>query len=64
MSVQLSVKNTIMKDQGASLDDYSGIGLNNTRRRLDLLYPGKYKLVINELTDDNKYEIQLFLILS
>jgi len=64
MSLHLSIKNTIMKDQSASLDDYSGIGLNNTRRRLDLLYPGKYKLVINELTEDNKYEVQLFLFLS
>jgi two-component system LytT family sensor kinase len=64
MTLKLSVKNSIIKDQGASLDEYSGIGLNNTRRRLDLLYPGKYNLLINELTTENEYHVHLFLNLA
>jgi two-component system, LytTR family, sensor kinase len=32
--------------------DNTGIGINNTRRRLDLLYPGKYELIINDKTNE------------
>ena len=44
--LDITVKNSIIKDNNVSLDTNSGIGLVNTRRRLDLLYPGKYKLEI------------------
>jgi two-component sensor histidine kinase len=62
--LDLTVKNTIMKDNSVSLDTNSGIGLVNTRRRLDLLYAGKYKLDINELNADNEYTVHLTLDLS
>ena len=38
-----------------------GIGILNTRKRLDYLYPGKYSLIIRE--DQNLFTVQLQLIL-
>lgn len=43
--------------------DEKGIGLINTRRRLDLLYPGKYILDVTADTHAAKYEINLQLTL-
>jgi len=62
--LDLTVSNSIMKDNGVSLDTNSGIGLVNTRRRLDLLYPGKYKLDINESNAASDYTVHLVLDLS
>jgi len=62
--IYLDVKNSIINDNSVSLDTNSGIGLVNTRRRLDLLYPGKYKLEVSELNADNEYTIHLTLDLS
>ena len=62
--LDLTVKNSIIKDNSVSLDTNSGIGLVNTRRRLDLLYPGKYKLDISELNAANEYTVHLVLDLS
>lgn len=60
----LKVANTIIKEQSNNLEEGNGIGLNNTRRRLDLLYPGKHKLTIDELTVENLYSVHLMLDLS
>jgi LytS/YehU family sensor histidine kinase len=38
-------------------EEWNGIGQDNVRKRLDLLYPGKYKLLINETATE--YEIVL-----
>lgn len=62
--LDLTVRNSIINDNSVSLDTNSGIGLVNTRRRLDLLYPGKYKLEIDELNANNEYTIHLILDLS
>ena len=62
--LDLTVKNSIINDNSVSLDTNSGIGLVNTRRRLDLLYPGKYKLEIDELNANNEYTVHLILDLS
>jgi sensor histidine kinase YesM len=63
-TLDLTIKNSIIKDNSVSLDINNGIGLVNTKRRLDLLYPGKYKLDINELNADNEYTVHLVLDLS
>ena len=62
--LDITVKNSIMKDNNISLDTNSGIGLLNTRRRLELLYPGKYTLEISEMNAGNEYTVHLILDLS
>lgn len=62
--LELFVNNSIVKNSNALADDYGGIGLNNTRRRLHLLYPGKHKLAIEQLNDINEYHLHLTLDLS
>jgi two-component system LytT family sensor kinase len=42
-------------------DASGGIGLNNVRRRLDLLYPGSYKLEIHDKADTYTCELSLIL---
>ena len=59
--LELKVVNTVIKEQSNNLEAGSGIGLNNTRRRLDLLYPDRYTLLINENTAENLYFVHLTL---
>jgi LytS/YehU family sensor histidine kinase len=42
-------------------DTLGGIGLNNVQRRLNLLYPGKYNLVVNDELDTYTVELSLVL---
>ncbi|MHA4894654.1 sensor histidine kinase [Pedobacter sp. PWIIR3] len=58
------LKNFVLEDNSQRLELNSGIGLVNTRRRLALLYPGKYTLSIDERTAENKYIVHLMLDLS
>jgi two-component system LytT family sensor kinase len=62
--LEFSVSNSIIKNQSPVVDDYGGIGLSNTRRRLHLLYPGKHKLVISKSDNINEYLVHLTLDLS
>jgi two-component system, LytTR family, sensor kinase len=62
--LDLMVNNSITKDNSVSLDTNDGIGLVNTRRRLDLLYPGRYKLDINKPDAASEYSVHLILDLS
>ncbi len=59
--LDVSIKNSIIKDNNISLDSNSGIGLQNTRRRLDLLYPGKYILHISRPAAGTEYQVHLML---
>ena len=60
----LKVANTIVEEQNNNLEAGSGIGLNNTRRRLDLLYPDKYTLDLNNDAAAKVYSVLLTLQLS
>jgi two-component system LytT family sensor kinase len=49
------------KKHNNNRDPAGGIGLNNVRRRLNLLYPNKYNLDINDETDTYTVELSLVL---
>jgi two-component system LytT family sensor kinase len=49
------------KKHAFNKDNEGGIGLNNVKRRLDLLYPGKYTLTIQD--ERNNYTCELSLVL-
>jgi two-component system LytT family sensor kinase len=61
--LSMSVSNTIFDDPQLQVEGDSGIGLNNTRRRLDLIYPNQHTLSI-ERTTNNQYNVKLTLNLS
>lgn len=46
--LELEVRNTLFPEKTAGQEEASGIGLTNTRRRLDLLYPQRYQLRVDE----------------
>lgn len=47
------------KDRSRTSDPYSGIGLNNVRRRLELLYPGRHELNIDDKEEIYRVELRL-----
>lgn len=53
----LYVENTVFAKPSAEIDD-GGIGLTNTRRRLNLLYHNRHQLLAR-LRPDHTYEVQL-----
>lgn len=57
--VNLEVRNSLVEQEGQLLEESSGIGLRNTRRRLDLIYPGRYDLKIDPCSAENEYVVQL-----
>jgi two-component system LytT family sensor kinase len=57
--LQLSVFNT--KENKPTVNGYSGIGLKNVQRRLELLYRDRHKLTINNETDTFKVDLLLHL---
>ena len=59
--LEIEVRNTLVPKAGTDLAGSNGIGLVNTRRRLDLLYPGRYALHVTERTPDNEFDVQLAL---
>jgi two-component system LytT family sensor kinase len=59
-SISLKVVNSVYQTRRATEDESNGIGLANTSRRLDLLYPGKYTLNAG-LNDQQEYEVYLTL---
>lgn len=54
-----SIVNTTEGKQSHSLDKQGGIGLANVKRRLELLYPGRHQLSINESAGEFKVSLKL-----
>jgi hypothetical protein len=59
--LDIEVRNTLFTQKRVTLEDSNGIGLVNTRRRLDLLYPNNYTLTIMDKSPDNQYVVYLAL---
>jgi hypothetical protein len=57
--IRFEVSNYLRKNLTATQDLMSGIGLNNIRRRLNLLYPGRHQLEI--ISDENSFNVKLIL---
>lgn len=53
------ISNQLKKNVPRPGDKASGIGLNNIRRRLELLYPGKYELTISD--DQETFNVELLI---
>jgi two-component system LytT family sensor kinase len=60
--LELRVFNKSFRSPGNELITGEGIGLKNVRRRLELLYPGRYELGIRE--ESGAYEVNLSIRLS
>jgi two-component system LytT family sensor kinase len=57
--ISLIVKNEVFKASGNNIEENQGIGLNNTIRRLDLLYKGQYTLKVDDTGEGNTYIVNL-----
>jgi len=60
----LLVKNTIFGENAEIADNYGGIGLSNTKRRLDLLYPDRHTFSAQKTEDTNEFIVHLTLTLD
>ncbi|SEM85700.1 Histidine kinase [Mucilaginibacter gossypiicola] len=57
--LRLEIKNSLFEEQAAYLEDSNGIGIANTKRRLDLLYPGQYTLNVNRNLTTKEFTVVL-----
>lgn len=57
--VLLTVINKVFNNGEGTADEYGGIGLTNTRRRLELVYPGKHSVATRKKLDSNEFVVEL-----
>ncbi len=62
--LEMKVSNTIFNENTGIADNYGGIGLSNTKRRLDLLYPGKHTFSAGKAENSNEFIVHLTLTLD
>lgn len=59
--LHFEVRNSLFEELGTQLEDSGGIGITNTRRRLDLIYPGRYQLLAERDNFSKEYSVTLIL---
>jgi LytS/YehU family sensor histidine kinase len=57
--LQMTVENSKGVIDDIEKDTFRGLGLENVKRRLELLYPGKYELTINDTEEKYTAVLQL-----
>lgn len=57
--LNLEICNPVFAEVAENMEESNGIGLANTRRRLDLLYPGKYELNVEHNNSLNQFIVRL-----
>jgi len=57
--LQMGISNSTNHDQLREVVNYGGIGLKNVQRRLDLVYPGKYTLDIQDKPETFSIKMEL-----
>ncbi len=62
--LQIEVRNSIFNEKADNLEESNGIGLINTQRRLNLLYPGKHELTVERNETANEFTVKLKLALA
>jgi len=60
----IEVRNSNFDEKAADMEESNGIGLVNTQRRLNLLYPGKHTLNIQDLKETEEFIVQLRIFLT
>jgi LytS/YehU family sensor histidine kinase len=57
--LRFMVENSLGNEGSGDLDQKKGIGIENTRQRLELLYPGRHTLSISRMPDLFRVTLQL-----
>ncbi|MFN4146366.1 MAG: sensor histidine kinase [Runella sp.] len=57
--LSVEVRNSVFENKSQNLEESNGIGLVNTRRRLDLLYPNRYQLESGQQGEEFVVKLQL-----
>lgn len=63
-TLDVEVRNSLFAERPTALDENHGIGLTNTRRRLELLYPERHTLTVTENAPAYEYYVHLTLTLQ
>jgi LytS/YehU family sensor histidine kinase len=63
-TLQIEVRNSVFEEKTEDLEESNGIGLVNTERRLNLIYPHKHELKVENNKADKEFTVKLKLNLS